>query len=148
MLYYLLTLLQDSAAGHGIEGAERSEHLLAGPAHQQGGAVHGGEIRGIELAGEAGIHGGAAEFHFHDHLDYHRTVEAYLKAKKSFFDGLTPQAFALVNADDRNGAVMLQNCLQHVGKGVGGVREVHDGGHAVGTAELLEAAGHGSALPA
>lgn len=45
-----------------------------------------------------------------DHLDYHRTVEAYLKAKKSFFDGLTPQAFALVNADDRNGAVMLQNC--------------------------------------
>lgn len=45
-----------------------------------------------------------------DHLDYHRTVEAYLKAKKSFFNGLTPQAFALVNADDRNGAVMLQNC--------------------------------------
>ena len=32
------------------------------------------------------------------------------RSKKSFFDGLTPQAFALVNADDRNGAVMLQNC--------------------------------------
>lgn len=44
-----------------------------------------------------------------DHLDYHKTVEAYLKAKKSFFDGLGPDAFALVNADDRNGAVMVQN---------------------------------------
>lgn len=45
-----------------------------------------------------------------DHLDYHKTVEAYLRAKKSFFDGLRPDAFAVVNADDRNGAVMLQNC--------------------------------------
>ena len=44
-----------------------------------------------------------------DHMDYHKTVEAYLKAKKSFFDGLPAEAFALVNADDRNGAVMLQN---------------------------------------
>ena len=44
-----------------------------------------------------------------DHLDYHKTVEAYLKAKKSFFDGLPSSAFALSNADDRNGAVMLQN---------------------------------------
>lgn len=45
----------------------------------------------------------------HDHLDYHKTVDAYLKAKKSFFDGLKPEAFALTNADDRNGEVMLQN---------------------------------------
>lgn len=45
-----------------------------------------------------------------DHLDYHKTFEAYLKAKKSFFDMLPPEAFALVNADDRNGQVMLQNC--------------------------------------
>jgi UDP-N-acetylmuramoyl-L-alanyl-D-glutamate--2,6-diaminopimelate ligase len=44
-----------------------------------------------------------------DHLDYHKTVEAYLAAKKSFFDGLPKDAFALTNADDRNGAVMLQN---------------------------------------
>ena len=44
-----------------------------------------------------------------DHLDYHKTVEAYLKAKKSFFDGLDPDAFALTNADDKTGAVMLQN---------------------------------------
>lgn len=44
-----------------------------------------------------------------DHLDYHKTFDAYLKAKKSFFDSLPADAFALVNADDRNGAVMLQN---------------------------------------
>ncbi len=44
-----------------------------------------------------------------DHLDYHKTFDAYLKAKKSFFDALPADAFALVNADDRNGAVMLQN---------------------------------------
>lgn len=45
-----------------------------------------------------------------DHLDYHGTFDNYLKAKKSFFDSLTPDAFALTNADDRNGSVMLQNC--------------------------------------
>jgi UDP-N-acetylmuramoyl-L-alanyl-D-glutamate--2,6-diaminopimelate ligase len=45
-----------------------------------------------------------------DHLDYHLTVENYLKAKKRFFDELPKEAFALTNADDRNGAVMLQNC--------------------------------------
>ncbi|MFN8180223.1 MAG: UDP-N-acetylmuramoyl-L-alanyl-D-glutamate--2,6-diaminopimelate ligase, partial [Bacteroidia bacterium] len=45
----------------------------------------------------------------HDHLDYHKTFEEYLKAKKGFFDQLSSDAFALVNADDRNGSVMLQN---------------------------------------
>lgn len=44
-----------------------------------------------------------------DHLDYHKTFDAYLRAKKSFFDALPADAFALTNADDRNGAVMLQN---------------------------------------
>ncbi len=44
-----------------------------------------------------------------DHLDYHKTFDAYLKAKKSFFDSLTDTAFALTNADDANGSVMLQN---------------------------------------
>lgn len=45
----------------------------------------------------------------HDHLDYHHTFAEYLKVKKAFFDGLDHSAFALVNADDRNGMVMLQN---------------------------------------
>lgn len=44
-----------------------------------------------------------------DHMDYHKTVDNYLRAKKSFFDLLPSKAFALTNADDRNGLVMLQN---------------------------------------
>ena len=45
----------------------------------------------------------------HEHLDYHKTFAEYIRAKKSFFDALPKSAFALVNADDRNGEVMLQN---------------------------------------
>ena len=45
----------------------------------------------------------------HDHLDYHETFAAYRDAKKTFFDELPKAAFALVNADDKNGEVMLQN---------------------------------------
>ena len=45
----------------------------------------------------------------HDHLDYHKTFKAYIEAKKAFFDGLKKEAFALTNADDKNGPVMLQN---------------------------------------
>jgi UDP-N-acetylmuramoyl-L-alanyl-D-glutamate--2,6-diaminopimelate ligase len=49
----------------------------------------------------------------HDHLDYHKTFDNYIKAKKSFFDQMPASAFALVNTDDRNGMVMLQNCKAH-----------------------------------
>lgn len=45
----------------------------------------------------------------HDHLDYHKTFAEYLKVKKRFFDELTSDAVAITNADDKNGAVMLQN---------------------------------------
>ena len=45
----------------------------------------------------------------HDHLDYHKTFEEYLKAKKQFFDELPQNAFALTNIDEKNGKVMVQN---------------------------------------
>lgn len=45
----------------------------------------------------------------HDHLDYHKTFAEYLRVKKSFFDGLSADAVALTNIDDKNGMVMLQN---------------------------------------
>lgn len=45
----------------------------------------------------------------HDHLDFHKTFDAYLAAKKRFFDTLPSGAFAIVNTDDRNGKVMVQN---------------------------------------
>jgi UDP-N-acetylmuramoyl-L-alanyl-D-glutamate--2,6-diaminopimelate ligase len=45
----------------------------------------------------------------HDHLDYHKTFENYIKAKKKFFDDLSSEAFCLVNADDKRGMVMMQN---------------------------------------
>lgn len=44
-----------------------------------------------------------------DHLDYHKTVENYLKAKKKFFDDMPKNAFCLTNLDDKNGLVMMQN---------------------------------------
>ncbi|GAB4094464.1 Mur ligase family protein [Flaviaesturariibacter terrae] len=66
-------------------------------------AVHQRRIAGLHFAG--------ALFSniTHDHLDYHKTFDEYIKAKKAFFDGLTADAFAISNADDKRGAVMLQN---------------------------------------
>ena len=60
-------------------------------------------IAGLEFAG--GIFTNLTR----DHIDYHLTFENYLKAKKQFFDELSEDAFALTNADDKNGLVMLQN---------------------------------------
>jgi len=45
----------------------------------------------------------------HDHLDYHKTFAEYIRVKKTLFDNLTPDAFALTNIDDKNGSIMLQN---------------------------------------
>lgn len=49
-----------------------------------------------------------------DHLDYHGTFENYRDAKKAFFDSLDKNAFAITNADDKNGAVMVQNCKAQI----------------------------------
>ena len=49
-----------------------------------------------------------------DHLDYHKTFENYRDAKKAFFDELPKDAFAITNADDKNGQVMVQNCKAQI----------------------------------
>lgn len=66
-------------------------------------AIHQHRISGLNFAG--GIFSNIT----HDHLDYHGDFKSYLNTKKSFFDMLPPNAFALANADDKNGRVMLQN---------------------------------------
>lgn len=66
-------------------------------------AVDQGRIEGLHFEG------GLFTNITHDHLDYHRTFESYIRAKKGFFDGLSSDAFALVNVDDKRGMVMLQN---------------------------------------
>ena len=66
-------------------------------------AIHQRRIAGLEYAG--GIFSNIT----HDHLDYHKTFDEYIRVKKSFFDSLSSVAFALSNADDKRGAVMLQN---------------------------------------
>lgn len=62
-----------------------------------------------------GIHftGGVFTNITHDHLDYHKTFDEYIKAKKQFFDTLPEEAFAITNKDDKNGMVMLQNTKAH-----------------------------------
>ena len=67
-------------------------------------AIHQHRIAGLQFAG--GIFSNIT----HDHLDYHKTFDEYIRVKKSFFDALPATAFALSNADDKRGAVMLQNC--------------------------------------
>lgn len=66
-------------------------------------AIEQNRISGLSFAG--GIFTNLTR----DHLDYHGTVDNYIRAKKKFFDSLNVDAFALVNADDKNGTVMVQN---------------------------------------
>lgn len=66
-------------------------------------AVHQQRIAGLEFAG------GLFSNITHDHLDYHKTFDEYIKAKKGFFDALPSGAFAITNLDDKRGAIMLQN---------------------------------------
>lgn len=66
-------------------------------------AIHQYRIEGLSFTG------GVFTNITHDHLDYHQTFKEYIRVKKIFFDQLPVSAFALVNADDKNGMVMLQN---------------------------------------
>ncbi len=66
-------------------------------------AIHQERIAGVSFSG------GVFTNLTHDHLDYHKTFKDYLAAKKSFFDKLDKNSFALTNNDDKNGWVMLQN---------------------------------------
>jgi UDP-N-acetylmuramoyl-L-alanyl-D-glutamate--2,6-diaminopimelate ligase len=66
-------------------------------------AIHQQRIAGLKFAG--GIFSNIT----HDHLDYHKTFDEYIRVKKSFFDNLPTAAFALTNLDDKRGMVMLQN---------------------------------------
>ncbi len=66
-------------------------------------AIHQHRITGLQFAG--GIFSNIT----HDHLDYHQSFDEYIRVKKSFFDGLLSSAFAISNADDKLGIVMLQN---------------------------------------
>ena len=66
-------------------------------------AIHQKRIGGLTFAG------GLFTNLTRDHLDYHKTFENYRNAKKAFFDGLPKDAFAITNADDKNGMIMVQN---------------------------------------
>ncbi len=66
-------------------------------------ALHQHRVTGLNYAG--GIFSNIT----HDHLDYHQTFDEYIRVKKSFFDSLHSSAFAISNADDKRGMVMLQN---------------------------------------
>ena len=67
----------------------------------------------IEQHRITGLHFAGALFSniSHDHLDYHKTFDEYIRVKKSWFDGLPDKCFAISNADDKRGAVMLQNTV-------------------------------------
>jgi UDP-N-acetylmuramoyl-L-alanyl-D-glutamate--2,6-diaminopimelate ligase len=86
----LLKLMADEGCTHVF--MENSSH-----------AIHQHRSTGLKFAG--GIFSNIT----HEHLDYHKTFDEYIKVKKSFFDSLSSDAFALSNADDKRGMVMLQN---------------------------------------
>lgn len=81
-------------------------------------AIHQNRIAGLRFSGAVFTN------ITHDHLDYHGTFKEYIQAKKAFFDQLPSSAFALTNADDKNGSVMLQNTLAK--KSTYGIRSMAD----------------------
>ena len=86
----LLKLMADEGCSHVF--METSSH-----------ALHQHRVTGLQYAG--GIFSNIT----HDHLDYHKTFDEYIRVKKTFFDSLPSSGFAISNADDKRGTVMLQN---------------------------------------
>ena len=70
-------------------------------------AIHQHRIDGLRFTG------GLFSNITHDHLDYHQSFEEYIRVKKMFFDSLSANAFAISNADDKRGIIMLQNAIAH-----------------------------------
>lgn len=118
----LVSTVQNIIAGKGIEATHTTpdaisvnallkEMVDAGCTHvfmeSSSHAIHQHRITGLHYTG--------ALFSniTHDHLDYHKTFDEYIRVKKSFFDSLPPDAFAITNADDKRGLVMLQNTTAH-----------------------------------
>lgn len=100
------------AATHTTPDAISLNHLLrqmveAGCSHvfmeTSSHAIHQHRVTGLQYAG------GVFSNITHDHLDYHKTFDEYIRVKKAFFDSLSSSAFAISNADDKRGTVMLQN---------------------------------------
>lgn len=89
-VHQLLAEMRDAGCTHAF--MEVSSH-----------AIHQKRIAGIKFSG------GVFTNITHDHLDYHKTFDEYIRVKKQFFDELPKTAFALTNADDKRGMVMLQN---------------------------------------
>ena len=89
-LNYLLRQMVEAGCSHVF--METSSH-----------AVHQHRVTGLQYAG--GIFSNIT----HYHLDYHKTFDEYIRVKKAFFDSLSSSAFAISNADDKRGTVMLQN---------------------------------------
>lgn len=71
-------------------------------------ALHQGRVNGLYFKGAIFTN------LTHDHLDYHKTYPEYIRCKKLLFDSLSKDAFALINIDDKNGEIMIQNCVAKV----------------------------------
>lgn len=114
----LLSTVNNIVAGHVLEATHTTPDGVSLQALLRNMANEGCEYVFMEVSSHAvhqhriaGLHfaGGLFSNITHDHLDYHKTFDEYIRVKKMFFDGLGNDAFAITNVDDKRGLVMLQN---------------------------------------
>jgi UDP-N-acetylmuramoyl-L-alanyl-D-glutamate--2,6-diaminopimelate ligase len=112
-----MVLEREDTASHTTPDPIRINHLLRQIADM------GGNYCFMEVSSHAIVQQRIAGLQFkggiftnitHDHLDYHGTFKNYINAKKTFFDSLSNEAFAIVNSDDSNSKIMIQNCRANV----------------------------------